>query len=97
MAANDEIEREFARQDKEWTGPKFFGLGIVTLLIAVTIIVYAATAIGGTLCTDEECLESAEFAPAAIPWDELAFRSTHEALSDYLKGIRHPVSIAVDR
>ena len=58
---------------------------------APIIIVYAATAIGGTLCTDEECLESAEFAPAAIPWDELAFRSTHDGLRDYLAGIRHPI------
>ena len=61
------------------------------------IAVYAATALGGELCVDEECLETAEFDAASLPWDELAFRSTHEALSDYLKGIRHPVSIAVDR
>ena len=58
---------------------------------APIIIVYAATAVGGTLCTDEECLESAEFTPAAIPWDELAFRSTHDGLRDYLAGIRHPI------
>src|SRR6266446_5564190 len=38
------------------------------------IVVYAATAIGGTLCTDEECLETAEFETEAIPWNELAFR-----------------------
>lgn len=55
------------------------------------IIVYAATAVGGTLCIDEECLETAEFDAARIPWDELAFRSTHEALHDYLAGILHPV------
>jgi ADP-ribose pyrophosphatase YjhB (NUDIX family) len=58
---------------------------------APIIVVYAATAIGGTLCTDEECLESAEFAPATIPWDDLAFRSTHDGLRDYLSGIRHPI------
>ena len=28
---------------------------------APVIVIYAATAIGGTLCIDEECLESAEF------------------------------------
>jgi len=60
---------------------------------APIIVVYAATAIGGTLCTDEECLESAEFAPAGIPWEALAFRSTHDGLRDYLAGIRHPCPI----
>jgi len=58
---------------------------------APIIIVYAATAVGGALCPDEECLETATFAPAAIPWDELAFRSTHDGLRDYLGGIRHPI------
>ena len=55
------------------------------------IVVYAATAVGGTLCVDEECLETAEFDAVAIPWDNLAFRSTHDALQDYLAGILHPV------
>jgi len=55
------------------------------------IVVYAATAIGGTLCIDEECLETAEFDVSAIPWDDLAFRSTHEALHDYMAGFLHPV------
>ena len=39
---------------------------------------------GGTLCADDECLEARVFDPAEIPWDELAFRSTYEALRDYL-------------
>ena len=58
---------------------------------APVIVVYAATAIGGELCIDEECLESAEFDGASIPWDRLAFRSTHEGLRDYLDGSRHPI------
>ena len=37
------------------------------------IVIYAATAIGGTLCIDDECLETAEFDVAAIPSDDLAF------------------------
>ena len=56
------------------------------------IVVYAATALRGTLCADEECLETAEFGTDLIPWDELAFRSTHEGLRDYLRGLRHPVT-----
>ena len=47
------------------------------------IIVYTATAIGGELCTDDECLEARLFSAKEIPWDELAFRSTRDALNDY--------------
>jgi 8-oxo-dGTP diphosphatase len=60
------------------------------------IIVYAATATGGELCTDEECLESRIFAPADLPWDALAFRSTSEALRDYLNGRLHPITVATN-
>jgi ADP-ribose pyrophosphatase YjhB (NUDIX family) len=49
------------------------------------IIVYAATATGGELCSDEECLEAALFHPDEIPWDRLAFRSTGAALRDYFR------------
>ena len=52
------------------------------------IIVYSATAIGGELCTDEECLEARLFSSGEIPWDELAFRSTRDALSDYYSKAR---------
>jgi 8-oxo-dGTP diphosphatase len=63
---------------------------------APVIIVYAATAIGGTLCADEECLEAIEFEPAALPWGELAFRSTHEGLRDYLAGLLHPIRLETE-
>ena len=53
------------------------------------IIVYAATATGGKLEHDDESLEIGTFTDADIPWDELAFRSTREALRDYFAGILH--------
>lgn len=53
------------------------------------IIVYAASILGGELCADDECLEARLFEADKIPWDELAFRSTNEALRDYLQGVRH--------
>lgn len=49
------------------------------------IIVYAATALGGELAADDECLEAGLFHSSEIPWDTLAFRSTSEALRDYFK------------
>jgi ADP-ribose pyrophosphatase YjhB (NUDIX family) len=52
---------------------------------APVIIVYAATMTGGCLGCDEESLEARFFAPDAIPWNELAFRSTHEALTELLR------------
>ena len=55
---------------------------------AVIVIVYAATALGGQLCGDEECLEARLFSADNLPWDELAFQSTREALRDYLGGVR---------
>lgn len=51
---------------------------------APIIIVYEATMTGGCLACDDEGLEIGWFAPEAIPWDELAFRSTLEALRESL-------------
>jgi ADP-ribose pyrophosphatase YjhB (NUDIX family) len=51
---------------------------------APVIIVYAATVIGGALAIDDESLEVREFSADDIPWDDLAFHSTLEALRDYL-------------
>ena len=56
---------------------------------APVIIVYAATPTGGELQHDDESLEIRTFTEADIPWDELAFRSTREALRDYYAGVLH--------
>lgn len=48
------------------------------------IAVYAATKVEGELMVDDEGLEAREFDLDDIPWDELAFRSTREALREYL-------------
>ena len=53
------------------------------------IIVYAATAVGGVLAHDDESLDIRTFSEAEIPWDELAFLSTREALRDYYAGVLH--------
>jgi ADP-ribose pyrophosphatase YjhB (NUDIX family) len=51
---------------------------------APVIIVYAATVVGGALAIDVESSEVREFSAEEIPWNELAFNSTFEALRDYL-------------
>ena len=58
---------------------------------APVIVVYAATAVGGRLCADDECLEALAIAPSDIVVDDLAFRSTRDALRDYLAGLLHPL------
>jgi 8-oxo-dGTP diphosphatase len=51
---------------------------------APVIIVYVATMVGGELACDDEGLEAKWFPPDAIPWNELAFQSTMDALREYL-------------
>jgi 8-oxo-dGTP diphosphatase len=53
---------------------------------APVIVVYAATRMSGELGIDDESLEVREFSIDEIPWEELAFRSTNEALRDYIDG-----------
>ncbi|MFN8005715.1 MAG: NUDIX hydrolase [Terriglobia bacterium] len=51
----------------------------------VIIIVYVAEMKGGTLLASDETLEVSAFAPREIPWEELAFPSTTEALKDFVR------------
>ncbi len=51
---------------------------------AVVVIVFAGEVTGGSLQTDAECLDIRSFPPTALPWDDLAFASTDQALRDYL-------------
>ena len=51
----------------------------------VVVIVYAARVIGGTLQAADEALEVNLFTPEDIPWEQLAFSSTRDALHDYFE------------
>ena len=50
----------------------------------VVVIVYIAKVIGGHLQAMDETLEVGAFRYTEVPWDELAFPSTRDALSEYL-------------
>ncbi len=52
---------------------------------APIVIVYAATAIGGVLTADDESSEADLFEAERIPWEDLAFPSTREALKEYYR------------
>jgi ADP-ribose pyrophosphatase YjhB (NUDIX family) len=49
------------------------------------VVVYEARAVGGEPEVGDECLEVRTFAPDEIPWDDLAFQSTREALATFVR------------
>jgi 8-oxo-dGTP diphosphatase len=49
------------------------------------IVVYAAEVIGGRLEAGDESVEAATFDSQDIPWDDLGFDSTRQALKDYIR------------
>ncbi len=49
------------------------------------IVVYTAEVIGGDLRAGDETVDARTFAASQIPWDELAFPSTRDALKDYVR------------
>ncbi len=65
-------------------------VGVYSYGTPVVVIVYACEVVGGELQIDEESEEVQTFAPEEIPWKELAFPSTRDALRDYF-GVRTPM------
>ena len=49
------------------------------------IVVYAAEVVGGELTAADESVEAGSFLPSDIPWENLAFASTKDALNDHIK------------
>ena len=49
------------------------------------IVVYTAEVIGGELAAADESTDAGIFAPKEVPWHDLAFESTRDALNDYIK------------
>jgi ADP-ribose pyrophosphatase YjhB (NUDIX family) len=49
------------------------------------IVVYTAQVLSGKPAAGDECVEARTFAVEKIPWDDLAFDSTKDALKDYIK------------
>jgi len=51
---------------------------------AVVIVAYVAHVVGGELQAKDESLDVKTFPPGKIPWEDLAFRSTQDAIRDYI-------------
>lgn len=56
---------------------------------AVVVLAFEARIVGGQVHTTPEALEVRAFRPEAIPWREIAFRTTTWALRDWMR-VRHP-------
>jgi ADP-ribose pyrophosphatase YjhB (NUDIX family) len=52
---------------------------------ANVIVVYTAEVVGGLLAAADESVDARVFKQHEIPWDELAFDSTRDALRDYVE------------
>jgi ADP-ribose pyrophosphatase YjhB (NUDIX family) len=50
----------------------------------VILVAYAGEVTDGTVAIDEESLAIRAYPPAEIPWNDLAFPSTTQAIRDYL-------------
>lgn len=65
-------------------------VGLYTRLEAMVVtIVFEARIVGGTAAPTPEASEIVAFAPEAIPWPEIAFRTTTWALRDWID-LRRP-------
>ena len=61
----------------------------------VVVVAYVAEYLSGELIAGDETLEARLYSPGEIPWSDLAFTSTKEALTDYchLRNVPSPSSI----
>jgi 8-oxo-dGTP diphosphatase len=84
----EQLQAAAVREAREETGLDVRLEGLVDIYSYTghvpVIVVYAATMVGGCLGCDDEGLEARFFEPDEIPWEELAFRSTREALRQFL-------------
>ncbi|MFQ5928450.1 MAG: NUDIX domain-containing protein [Candidatus Methylomirabilales bacterium] len=55
----------------------------------VVTVVYLSRIVGGNPQAGEEAEEVAFFTPEALPWEDLAFWSTRDALKDWVRRLKH--------
>jgi ADP-ribose pyrophosphatase YjhB (NUDIX family) len=68
-------------------------IGLYTRLeAAVVTIAFEARIVGGTAAPTPEALEIATFAPEALPWSDMAFKTTAWALRDWIDRRRPDLS-----
>jgi 8-oxo-dGTP diphosphatase len=85
----ERVEETVARETLEET---FLVVRPVSLINAYSyqdsptvVLAYLTEYLGGELGPGDETLEARVFGPEEIPWEQIAFRSTKQALEAYLK------------
>ena len=91
----EEVQRAAVREAREETGLDVRIDRLINIYSypgrPIVIVVYKASIVAGQLRIDEESLEARLFSRAEIPWADLAFRSTRDALEDHYAGTVHPI------
>ncbi|MEW5913136.1 MAG: NUDIX domain-containing protein [Thermodesulfobacteriota bacterium] len=84
----EEITAAAAREVREEIGLEVTITGLLGVYSYVDnpwlLVVYQAQDLGGEIRAGQEALEVAVFRPGELPWQELGYRSTAEALRDLL-------------
>ncbi len=84
----EEVRLAAAREAREEAGIDVRLDGLVGIYsypgTTAVIVVYHASWLAGQLAIDDESSEIRTFQTSELPWDELAFRSTRDALRDFL-------------
>jgi ADP-ribose pyrophosphatase YjhB (NUDIX family) len=82
------LEEAVVRETREEAGLE---VRVVRLLNAysyhtsrVVVLAYVTEGLNGSVTPGDEELEARVFRPEEIPWDLIPFRSTHDALREYL-------------
>jgi len=93
LEVDESVDEAAVRETLEETGLAIRPgeiVGLYTRLeAAVVVLVLEASVVGGIAAPTAEALEIEAFAPDAIPWSGLAFKTTYWALVDWLER-RHP-------
>jgi ADP-ribose pyrophosphatase YjhB (NUDIX family) len=92
MEIDETVEAGAIRETLEETGLLVEPGSIVGLYTrpeaAIVVIAFEARIVGGVVTRTAEALEVRPFCPDAIPWPELAFRTSEWALRDWVRRVR---------
>ena len=92
MEIDETVEAGAVRETLEETGLLVEPGHIVGLYTrpeaAIVVIAFEARIVGGAATLTPEALEVRPFAPEAIPWPEIAFRTSEWALRDWVHRVR---------
>ena len=92
MVIDETVQEGAIRETLEETGLVVEPGAVVGLYTrpeaAIVVIAFEARIVGGTPTVTPEALEVRPFAPEAIPWPEIAFRTSLWAIRDWVRRVR---------